>query len=158
MGPSENYPLPGWLKSWAQRKTRVRSLAMLNWGSSVTQKSSAKGNVDNMDVAIEWNHLYARCNTIWIVLKRMDRNIMIPVHVWQNYFKLVSGSRIYWSVSGLPASCVLWVWILGGHRGDYLLTSLMSRNFSILAVYRTREQRELMNNNRNCTFGWSNDL
>ena len=60
-----------------------------------------------MVLAIEWNHLYARC----IVIKRMDRNIMIPVHVWQNYLKFVPGSRIYWRVSGLPASRVLWVWI-----------------------------------------------
>ena len=64
-----------------------------------------------MILAIEWNPLYVGCNTIWIVIKRMDRNIMIPGRVWQNYLKLVSGSRIHWSVSGLPASRVLWVWI-----------------------------------------------
>ena len=67
--------------------------------------------MDKIVLAIEWNHLYAGCNTIWIVMKRMDRNIMIPGRVWQNYLKLVSGSRIHWSVSGLPASRVLWVWI-----------------------------------------------
>ena len=73
-------------------------------------------------------------------------------------FEVCCQGPVYTEVSQGFQPPVCYEYGLRGHRGDYLLTSLMSRHFSMLAVYRTKEHRELMNNNRNCTFGRSIDL